>query len=77
MCPFQISSAYRIRFVSPLGVISTIAGTTGIDFLAGDGGPASFASFYSPLLSSSIKDSLWISDRDNYVVSGSELIVDI
>ena len=69
-CLCQISTMVesRIRYVSPLGIISTIAGS-GSDGFSGDDGLASLSSLSLPFLGSSDdQGGWWISDSNNNVV---------
>ena len=59
---------HRIRRVSPSGIITTVAGN-GTPGFAGDGGPATSASLYSPHgVTVDTAGNLLIADRDNYVI---------
>lgn len=62
------SSVYRIRKVSPGGVISTVAGNGGVGYM-GDGGPATSATFGSPsAVAVDSAGSLFIADGNNSCV---------
>jgi uncharacterized protein (TIGR03437 family) len=58
----------RIRKVTPIGTITTVAGT-GVVAYSGDGGPASAAQLYSPWgLAVDARGNLFISDSGNHTV---------
>jgi hypothetical protein len=57
-----------IRQVSPDGTITTVAGTPGPPGYAGDGGPASAASLFTPSAVSPTSGGVLIADEDNGVI---------
>ncbi len=60
---------YRIRKISPAGIITTIGGNGSIGY-SGDGGPATDATFSSALYGIAVDASgnVYIADRDNNVI---------
>jgi YD repeat-containing protein len=63
---FSDSNNHRVRRVGPDGIITTVAGK-GAPGFSGDGGPATQASFHSPLgIALGADGSLYISDYNNH-----------
>jgi uncharacterized protein (TIGR03437 family) len=60
---------YRVRKVSPGGIISTVAGNGSLGFFSGDGGPATSASLNWPYgVAVDAAGNLFIADYNNYRV---------
>lgn len=59
-----IADEYRVRKITPAGIISTIAGN-GTDGFSGDGGPAVSAQLRAYAVAVDLAGNLFVADRDN------------